>query len=128
MASNDPLLAPIQDAEHHDVGGVQIDIVRAGKARVRRVVYPAGFRWSANMKARVGTDVCMHAHVGFIARGEVEIEYQDGCRRRFTAPQAVVIEPGHEGWVNGSEPAVLIEVDFEGDTASQFGLPDVHRH
>jgi hypothetical protein len=35
-----------------------------------------------------------------------------------------VIEPGHEGWVSGDGPAVMIEVDFEGDTARVFGLTD----
>ena len=128
MKTDDPLLAPIKDADHREVAGVEIDMVRAGKGRIRRVIYPAGFRWSRAMKTIVGTDLCMHAHVGFIVRGEVEIQYADGCRRRFTAPQAVVIEPGHEGWVNGDGPAVMIEVDFEADTARQFGLSSAHAH
>ena len=33
MAANDPLLAPIPDAEHRDFGGVQLDIVRTGSPR-----------------------------------------------------------------------------------------------
>jgi len=32
------------------------------------------------------------------------------------------------GSVVGDEPAVLIEVDFEGETAKVFGLPDTHAH
>jgi hypothetical protein len=40
----------------------------------------------------------------------------------------VCIEPGHDGWVVGNEPAVLIEFDFEGDTAQKFGLPPAHVH
>ena len=47
---------------------------------------------------------------------------------QFKAPQAVAIEPGHDGWVVGDEPAVLIEVDFEGQTASRFGMADMHSH
>jgi hypothetical protein len=128
MKTDDPLLAPVKDADHREVAGVEIDMVRAGKGRIRRVIYPAGFRWSKHMKGIVGTDRCMHAHVGFIVRGEIEIEYADGCRVRFAAPQAVVIEPGHEGWVSGDGPAVIIEVDFEADTARQFGLPSSHAH
>jgi hypothetical protein len=79
------------------------------------------------MKPLVGTDRCMHAHVGFIVSGAIEVEYADGCRKSFSAPQAVVIEPGHDGWVVGSSPAVMIEVDFEGETADRFGLGE-HRH
>lgn len=126
--TNDPLTAPIEGAEHREINGVKVDMTRAGNARIRRVIYPAGFRWSKDMKRTVGTDFCMHAHVGFIVQGAIGIEYPDGCRKDFTAPQAVVIEPGHEGWVTGDSPAVMIEVDFEGDTAHRFGLPESHRH
>jgi len=128
MKPDDPLLAPVKNADHREVCGVQIEMTRAGKGRVRRVIYPAGFRWSKDMKEMVGTDLCMHAHIGFIVQGAIEIQYADGCRVRFTAPQAVVIEPGHDGWVTGEGPAVMIEVDFESDTARQFGLPPAHSH
>ncbi len=80
------------------------------------------------MKDVVRTEFCQHAHVGFLAHGSIEIEYHDGCRQKFTAPQAIAIEPGHDGWVVGSEPAVVIEFDFESETARRFGLPDAHRH
>jgi hypothetical protein len=74
------------------------------------------------MKGTVGTDLCMHAHVGFIARGQIHVEFADGTKLEFVAPQVVAIPPGHDGWVVGDEPAVLIEYDFEGETASRFGL------
>jgi len=94
----DPLLAAITNADHKDVGGVQIDIVRAGNMRVGRVVYPPGFRWSTHMSFD------------------------------FTAPAVVVLEAGHDAWVVGKEPAVLIQFDAEAETARRFGLPDEHRH
>jgi hypothetical protein len=80
------------------------------------------------MKEIVGTDLCMHAHVGFLVQGQVHVRYNDGCTLEFSAPQVVAIEPGHDGWVVGDEPAVLVEIDFEGDTARRFGMHDVHRH
>ena len=126
--SADPLLAPMQGAEHREIAGVQLDIARAGAGRVKRVVYPPGFRWSAQMKAIVGGDLCMHAHVGFLARGQVHIQYADGCVLEFTAPQVVAVEPGHDAWVVGEGPAVLIEFDFEGETVSRLGMPEVHSH
>ncbi|NTW00408.1 MAG: hypothetical protein HGA19_03770 [Oscillochloris sp.] len=43
----------------------------------------------------------------------------------FVAPQVLVVEPGHEGWVVGDEPAVLIEFDFEKDTVQRFGAFDI---
>ena len=124
MATHDALLDPVNGGENREIGGVEVNMTRAGKGRVRRVIYPEGFRWSTHMKALVGSDLCTHAHVGFIVRGQIEIEYADKRRTKFVAPQAVVIEPGHEGWVSGDGPAVMIEVDFEGDTARVFGLVD----
>ena len=125
---SDPLLAPLRGGESREIGGVQIDVVRAGACRVKRMIYPPGFRWSTDMKAIVGTDLCMHAHVGFLARGQVHIQYADGCTLEFVAPQVVAIEPGHDGWVVGDEPAVVVEFDFEGETGSRVGMPNAHRH
>jgi hypothetical protein len=120
--SNDPLFAPIPGAESRVVGGVQVDVAPAGSGRIKRVIYQPGFRWSTHMKGQVGTDLCMHAHVGFIARGRIAARYKDGTTLEFAAPQVVAIAPGHDGWVVGDEPAVLIEVDFMGDTPEVFGL------
>ncbi len=124
----DALLAPVKGAERRTIGHVQLEVGRAGQARVKRMIYPAGFRWSVDMKPVVGTDLCMHAHVGFLARGEIHIEYADGCIVEHRAPQIVAIDPGHDGWVVGNEPVVLIEFDFEGDTVSRLGMPTAHRH
>jgi hypothetical protein len=123
-----PAIADVKGAERREVGHVRLDIGRAGAARVKRMVYPAGFRWSVDMKPVVGTDYCMHAHVGYLAQGEIHIEYPDGCVVEHKAPQIVAIEPGHDGWVVGKEPVVLIEFDFEKDTIAKLGMPDAHRH
>lgn len=122
------LFAPVAGAERRDVGHVQLDVGRAGAARVKRLIYPVGFRWSKDMKPAVGGDYCMHAHVGFLAHGEIHIEYPDGCIVEHKAPQILAIDPGHDGWVVGTEPVVIIEIDFEGDTVNRLGMPEAHRH
>lgn len=127
-AAVDVLLAPMKGATAREVAGVRLDVGQAGAARVKRMIYPPGFRWSSAMQSIVGTDRCMHAHAGFLARGEIHIEYADGCVVEFKAPQVVAIEPGHDGWVVGNEPVVLIEFDFEGETVSRLGMPAQHRH
>ena len=127
MHSTDPLLAPIKGADPRVVAGVTLDIAPAGSGRVKRVIYPKGFRWSRDMKPQVGTDLCMHAHVGFLVRGRIHIEYADGCVEEFVAPAAMAIQPGHDGWVEGDEDAVMIEFDFLNETASRFGMPERHQ-
>lgn len=121
------LFAPLKGAELRNIGHVQLEVGRAGAARVKRMIYPPGFHWAADMKPVTGTDLCMHAHVGFLAHGEIHIEYADGCVVEFKAPQVVEIAPGHDGWVVGTEPVVLIEIDFERETAATLGLIE-HTH
>jgi hypothetical protein len=127
-APRDRALVPVRGADRREVGGVQLEIGPAGAGRVKRMVYPAGFRWSTHMKPIVGTELCMHAHVGFLEQGQIHVQYADGCVVEFKAPQVVAIEPGHDGWVVGRAPAVMIEFDFERETARVFGMPEVHRH
>ena len=128
MNAADPVLAPMQSDEHHDVGGVQVDIARTGAVRVKRMIYQPGFSWDTHLRPVLGKEFCPHAHVGFIVRGQINVRFQDGCVEEFKAPQFVAVEPGHSGWVVGDEPAVLIEFDFEGNTVERLGLPAVHKH
>jgi hypothetical protein len=122
------LLAAVRGADHRYIGHVRLDVGRAGAARVKRMIYPPGFRWSKDMRPVTGTDLCMHAHVGFLVHGEIHIEYADGCVVEHKAPHVIAIEPGHDGWVVGKEPVVMIEFDFEGDTIARLGMPTAHKH
>jgi hypothetical protein len=56
------------------------------------------------------------------------MSFPDGCTLDYAAPQVIVIEAGHDGRVVGNEPAIVIEFDFEGETAARCGLPEKHQH
>ncbi len=122
------LFAPLPDAEHQSFGPVEIDVVRTGEARIKRLIYPVGTRWSADLQPLVQTDSCRHAHVGFLAHGALHFEFEDGCAVDVAAPAVVNVAPGHDAWVVGDEPAVLIEVDFENQTTTRLGVPSEHGH
>lgn len=94
MATNDTLLGPVEGAQRSETNGVVVDVVPAGEARVKRVVYPAGYRWSTHIKPAVGTELCMHAHVGFLVRGRMAGEYADGCGFELTPPAALIAASG----------------------------------
>ena len=119
---------PMTQGTHSSVGGLDIDEITAGDVRVKRVVYPPGWRWSTSMKDVTGTDRCMHAHVGFLAQGAMVVEFADGCTEEFRAPAFVVVEPGHDGWVVSDDPAVLMQVDGGPGTVERFGLLGKHAH
>jgi hypothetical protein len=123
-----PLFAAMGGAEHQTFGPVEIDVTNVGEARIKRAIYPAGMRWSVDLRPLVGTDTCEHAHVGFLAHGALHFEYPDGCTVELQAPAVVDVAPGHDAWVPGDEPAVLIEVDYLGDTVARLGVASDHRH
>lgn len=121
------LTDPIPGAKHTEIGGLIVDEVAAGGGRVKRVIYPPGWRWSDEMAEVTGTATCQHAHVGMIVQGTMVVRFDDGCETTFEAPAAVVLEPGHDGWVVGDESAVLVQVDAGSDTTERLGLESV-RH
>lgn len=119
----------IPGAKRTEIGGLTVDEVAAGQGRVKRVIYPPGWRWQDRMPAVTGTDSCEHAHVGFIAQGTMVVRFDDGCEVTYSAPAAVIVEPGHDGWVVGDEPVVLIQVDAGSETIERMGLGSIrHEH
>ena len=109
-------------------GPVEIDVGQVGDARVKRLIYPPGMRWSTDIKPLVGTGACEHAHAGFLVEGALRFEFDDGCTLDFVAPAVVEVPPGHDAVVVGDGRAVLIEVDFETDTLARLGVPGTHQH
>lgn len=124
----DPLTGPLDGGFHSEFAGIGIDVFEAGDARVKRLVYGVGGRWSEHVKPHVGTDWCEHAHVGFLVKGRLAGEYPDGCTFDYVAPIGVHIDPGHDTWVVGDEPAVLIEFDFGPSTVERLGISAEHSH
>ena len=123
------LIDPMPGAKRTEVGGLVVDEVEAGIGRVKRVIYPPGWRWAEDMIEVTGTERCEHAHVGFIAQGSMVVRFADGCEVTYTAPVAVVVEPGHDGWVVGDEAVVLIQVDAGHETVDKLGLAALqHSH
>lgn len=119
---------PIAGASRSEIGGLVVDEVAAGRGRIKRVIYPPGWRWTTHMGPVTGGDRCGHAHVGMLVQGTIVVEYPDGCRDVQVASAAVVVAPGHDSWVEGDQPAVLIQYDCGPETVELLGLPAGHRH
>jgi hypothetical protein len=118
----------LEGAKRTEIGGVVIDEVAAGSTRVKRIVYPPGWRWSNDMRPVSGTEWCEHAHVGFLVQGAMQLRFTDGCERSLVAPAAIVVEAGHDGWVVGDEAAIVVQVDAAGETVERFGLAGLSHH
>lgn len=118
----------VAGARHVTFGPIEIDVGQVGEARIKRLTYPPGMRWSSHVQPLAGTELCEHAHAGLLVEGALSFQFADGCTLEYVAPAVVEVAPGHDAWVVGEGPAVLVEVDFETATVDRLGLPARHEH
>jgi quercetin dioxygenase-like cupin family protein len=93
-------------------GKGSVEIVRIGGGVVGRVTFEPGWRWSDHVKPIAGTDSCQAAHLGYVISGRQGVRMDDGTELEFGPGDVIAIPPGHDGWVIGDEPCVLL--DFAG--------------
>jgi class 3 adenylate cyclase len=95
--------------EHREFALGRFDLVQIGGITVGRAAYEPGWRWSEHVKPLVGTPWCDFHHFGLVLAGRLHIEMSDGTSMEVGPDSVYEIPPGHDGWVIGDEPAVMIE-------------------
>lgn len=88
-----------------------VDVIRLGTATVARLTFEPGWRWSKDVAPVVGTSSCQVRHVGAVVQGTLHTVHEDGTEVEVSVGDAYVIEPGHDGWVVGDEPVVVLEFE-----------------
>jgi hypothetical protein len=98
---------------------VKVEVLDLGGATAMRGTFEPGWKWSQSVKPIAGTDTCEVEHVGYVVSGTMVCKMDDGTEITFNAGDAAYIPPGHDAWVEGSEPCVFL--DFQG--ASNYAKP-----
>jgi hypothetical protein len=62
------------------------------------------------VKPVVGGESCQRRHVRIFLAGRQRIRMDDGTEMEFGPGDVAVIDPGHDGWVVGDEPNLLLEL------------------
>lgn len=88
------------------------DVVKLDGVVVGRAVFEPGWKWSQHVKPIAGTPSCQAAHTGYVLSGRMKIVMDDGKQAEVGPGDAVVVAPGHDAWVVGNEPCVML--DFSG--------------
>jgi len=89
-----------------------IDVVDLGHGAVGRATFQPGWQWSQHVKPVAGTESCQAAHLGYVLSGRMKVVMEDGEEREFGPGDFMAAEPGHDAWVVGDEPCVV--VDWQG--------------
>jgi quercetin dioxygenase-like cupin family protein len=89
-----------------------VEVVKLAGGEIGRYTFEPGWRWSQHIKPVVGTESCQTEHVGYVVSGTLHVEASDGTSADITAGSVYRIAPGHDGWVVGKDPVVVVE--FQG--------------
>lgn len=88
----------------------QVDVVRLAGYTLGRLTFQPGWRWSTDIKSIAGTESCQLSHVGYAVSGRLGLRLPDGREAHVQPGDSYTIPPGHDGWVEGNEPFVCIEI------------------
>jgi mannose-6-phosphate isomerase-like protein (cupin superfamily) len=77
---------------------------------VHKETLEPGWKWSEHVKPVVNTESCQKYHVKYFLSGRQKVVMNDGTELEFGAGDLAIIQPGHDAWVVGDEPNVLLEL------------------
>jgi hypothetical protein len=91
-------------------GKGKVDIVTVGGVQLGRGVFEPGWRWSDHVKPIAGTDSCQSIHTGYMIQGRMLVRMDDGVEVEFGTGDAFHMPAGHDAWVVGDQPCIMIDI------------------
>ena len=85
------------------------EILTVGGGEVGRLVFEPGWRWSNDLKPLVGTASCLAPHFQYHVSGRLGIRMDDGTEFIAGPGDITSLPSGHDAWVVGSEPVVVVD-------------------
>jgi quercetin dioxygenase-like cupin family protein len=78
-------------------------------ATVGRFTLQPGWKWSQHVKPVVKTQLCESTHFAYHISGRLRVRMSDGTEQEIGPGEVSLVPPGHDAWVVGNEPVVLID-------------------
>ncbi len=88
----------------------KMKVAKVGDHTLGLASFQRGWRWSKDVKPIAKTDSCRAHHVGYVISGRMQGVLDDGTKWAIKSGDAVDIPPGHDAWVVGNEPCVMIDI------------------
>ena len=92
----------------------QAEILNMNGGVIGRLVLQPGWRWSTDVKPIAGTEWCEAPHWQYHESGTLHIQMQNGEEFDAGPGQVTYLPSGHDAWVVGDEPVII--VDWDGAT------------
>ena len=85
------------------------EIVKVGGAEIGRLILEPGWRWSNDVKPIAGTELCDAPHMQYHVSGRLHVVMADGTEFEAGPGDVVSLPQGHDAWVVGDEPVVVVD-------------------
>ncbi|MBV9920501.1 MAG: cupin domain-containing protein [Pseudonocardia sp.] len=85
------------------------EIVKLGDVEIGRLVLEPGWRWSNDVKPIAHTASCTAPHFQYHVSGKLGIRMDDGTEMVAGPGDITSLPSGHDAWVIGDEPAVVVD-------------------
>jgi hypothetical protein len=95
--------------ETRDFPNGKAEILNVGDAAIGRLVLQPGWRWSSDVKPLAGTASCEAPHFQYHVSGRLAIRMDDGTEFIAGAGDVTSLPRGHDAWVVGDEPVVVVD-------------------
>jgi len=87
----------------------KIEFLNIGDNVVGLATLEPGWRWSLYVKEIARTDLCEITHFQYQISGRLRIALENGEEFETRPGQVTYLLPGHDAWVVGHEPSVVLE-------------------
>ena len=88
----------------------KVELATVGTVTFGRASFEPGWKWSESVKPIVKTDYCEAPHIQYHVSGRLRIRMADGSEDEFGPGDVGTTPPGHDAWVVGDEPVVVIDI------------------
>lgn len=89
----------------------KIESLGLGGRTFTRFTLQPGWQWTKHVKPLAGKDFCPLDHFLYVVSGRQVVRMKDGRQLELGPGDAAFIPAGHDVWVVGKEPNVLISID-----------------
>jgi hypothetical protein len=95
----------------------KVELVTLGGVTFGRATLLPGWKWSTCVKPLVNTKSCEAPHLQYHVSGRLAVLMDDGSQQEFGPGEVSQLPPGHDAWVVGNAPVVVVDVTGMGEYA-----------
>jgi quercetin dioxygenase-like cupin family protein len=90
-------------------GSGQLNLVNLDGGPVGRATFQPGWKWTQHVKPIANTASCQAAHTCYFIAGRMHVVMDHGEEHEYGPGDFAVMPPGHDAWIIGDEPCVVID-------------------